>query len=235
AAAQPSYLLIADGTVLLLPAGDLWGQDAYAANDALAARHALPLPDNRRRLAQVMTIRPAGEHRVRYAALINHKAHLSARAGLGAVFGSKNLKAVVVVGSGGPAAPADAALLRVVRWRMLERIKGSLVIANLHEYGTSGALELGMYEGDIPVGNWRESPDWHEAAARLGGAAMADSILAGRHTCYACPIACKRVVEVASGPYQTAKGAGPESETVAAFGPLIGNANLEAVARANDL
>src|SRR5206468_11175387 len=90
-------------------------------------------------------------------------------------------------------------------------------------------------EGDIPVANWRDTPDWHEAAARLGGAAMADSILTGRHTCYACPIACKRVVEVRQGPYQTAQGAGPESETVAAFGPLLGNSNLEAVARANDL
>src|SRR5437763_13666511 len=92
-----------------------------------------------------------------------------------------------------------------------------------------------MYEGDVPVGNWRESPDWHEAAAQLGGAAMADSILAGRHTCYACPIACKRVVEITDGPYQTARGAGPESETVAAFGTLIGNDNREAVAHANDL
>jgi aldehyde:ferredoxin oxidoreductase len=235
AAPVPSYLLIVEDQVTLLPAGDLWGQDAYATNDALAVRHALPLPDGRRRLAQVMTIGPAGENRVRYAALINHKAHLSARTGLGAVLGSKNLKALVVVGSGGPATPADPALLRAVRWRMLDRIKGSMVLGALHEYGTSGALELGMYEGDIPVGNWRESPDWHEAAARLGGAAMADSILAGRHTCYACPIACKRVVEVKTGPYQTAKGAGPESETVAAFGTLLGNSNLEAVARANDL
>jgi aldehyde:ferredoxin oxidoreductase len=235
AAAVPSYLLIVDDHVTLLPAGDLWGQDAYATNDALTVRHALPLPDGRRRLAQVMTIGPAGENRVRYAALINHKAHLSARTGLGAILGSKNLKALVVVGSGGPATPADPALLRTVRWRMLERIKGSMVIGALHEYGTSGAMELGMYEGDIPVGNWRESPDWHEAATRLGGAAMADSILAGRHTCYACPIACKRVVEVKDGPYRTAKGAGPESETVAAFGTLLGNSNLEAVARANDL
>jgi aldehyde:ferredoxin oxidoreductase len=166
AAAVPSYLLIANDRVALLPAGDLWGQDAYATNDALAVRHALPLPDGRRRLAQVMTIGPAGENRVRYAALINHKAHLSARTGLGAVLGSKNLKALVVVGSGGPATPADPALLRAVRWRMLDRIKGSMVLGALHEYGTSGALELGMYEGDIPVGNWRESPDWHEAAAR---------------------------------------------------------------------
>ncbi len=235
AAPEPSYLVIADSTVALLPAGDVWGQDAYAATDILAARHALVQPDGRRRLAQVMTIGPAGEHRVRFAALINHKAHLSARSGLGAVLGSKNVKAIVVVGSRGPAPVADPALLRTVRWRMLGRIKDSLVLANLHEYGTGGALELGMYEGDVPVGNWRESPDWHEAAARLGGAAMADGILAGRHTCYACPIACKRVVEVTAGPYRTPRGAGPESETVAAFGTLIGNSNLEAVARANDL
>ncbi|HMA33684.1 MAG TPA: aldehyde ferredoxin oxidoreductase family protein [Chloroflexia bacterium] len=235
AAAAPAVLVIADDAVTLLPADDVWGQDAYTATDRLAGRHALPMPGGRRRLAQVMTIGPAGEHRVRYAALINHKAHLSARTGLGAVLGSKQLKALVVVGSGGPAPPADPALLRAVRWRMLERIKGSLVLGALHEYGTSGALELGMYEGDVPVGNWRESPDWHEAAARLGGAALADSILAGRHTCYACPIACKRVVAVPDGPYQTAKGAGPESETVAAFGTLLGNSNLAAVARANDL
>jgi aldehyde:ferredoxin oxidoreductase len=235
AAAAPSVLVIRDDAVSLEPAGETWGADAYAANDTLATRYALPLPDGRARLAQVMTIGPAGENGVRYAALINHKAHLSARSGLGAVLGAKNLKALVIAGSGGAATPADPALLRAVRWRMLARIKGSLVMDALHEYGTSGALELGMYEGDVPVGNWRESPDWHEAAARLGGAAMADSILAGRHTCYACPIACKRVVEVTDGPYRTAKGAGPESETVAAFGTLLGADNLAAVARANDL
>jgi aldehyde:ferredoxin oxidoreductase len=167
--------------------------------------------------------------------LLNHKHHLSARSGLGAVFGSKNLKAVVCVGSGGAATPADPAALRAIRWRMLARIKESLVIQTLGELGTSGALELGMYEGDVPVINWRETPDWHEAAAALGGTALADSILVGRHTCYACPIACKRTIEVREGKYKTPRGAGPESETVAAFGTLLGNANLAAVAHANDL
>jgi aldehyde:ferredoxin oxidoreductase len=151
------------------------------------------------------------------------------------VFGSKNLKAVVCVGSSGAAPPADPAALRAIRWRMLARIKESLVIQTLGELGTSGALELGMYEGDVPVINWRETPDWHEAAAALGGTALADSILVGRHTCYACPIACKRTIEIREGKYKTPRGAGPESETVAAFGTLLGNANLEAVARANDL
>jgi aldehyde:ferredoxin oxidoreductase len=235
AAAEPSYLLVVDDYVKLIPAHDLWGQDAYATNDVLAARHALALPDGRQRAAQVMAIGPAGEHRVRFAALLNHKHHLSARGGLGAVFGSKHLKAVVCVGSGGAAPPADPAALRAIRWRMLARIKDSLVIQTLGELGTSGALELGMYEGDVPVINWRETPDWHEAAQALGGTALADSILVGRHTCYACPIACKRTIEIREGKYKTPRGAGPESETVAAFGTLLGNANLEAVAHANDL
>ena len=92
-----------------------------------------------------------------------------------------------------------------------------------------------MYEGDVPVGNWRESPDWHEAAARLGGAAHGRQHPGGPPHLLRLPHRLQARRRGPGRPIPTAKGAGPESETVAAFGTLLGNDNLEAVARANDL
>jgi aldehyde:ferredoxin oxidoreductase len=93
---------------------------------------------------------------------------------------------------------------------------------------------MGMLTGDVPFKNW-SSGGAEELAAALGGPAIHEKILKGRKACYACPIGCKPVVAVDSPAYAVAKGPGPEYETCAAFGTMIMNPNLEAVAHINSL
>ena len=100
--------------------------------------------------------------------------------------------------------------------------------------GTDSGMDLGMVSGDVPIRNWTIGQAY-DLAANLGGPALAEQYLVGKRACLHCPIACKRVVEVRDSPFQLEPTAGPEYETCAAFGTLIMNSNLAAVAKANDL
>lgn len=225
-AEKPVYILINDESVEILDASDIWGKDLYEVVDVLKERH------KDKKKPKVLTIGPAGENLVLYAAIGNDGAHYIGRTGLGAVMGSKNLKAIVVTGSG-KVLPALADEYKELRSSTIEKCKESMVAQSLQSMGTASSMDIGVITGDVPVRNWRQGD--FEKAGDIGGPVMTEKYLTKGHACYSCPIACKRVVKVDSGPYKTKEGPGPEYETCCSFGTFIENGNLEGVIKANEL
>jgi len=223
---KPVYLLIEDEKVEVRDAGDLWGKDIYEVTKILKERH------SDKRKAKVLAIGQAGENQVRFAAIGNDNAHFIGRTGMGAVMGSKQLKAIVVQGTGKvlPALPDE---YKEIRERVLEKCKTSMIAQSMKSMGTAAAMDLGMMTGDVPIRNWTRGE--FEGSSNIGGPAMTAEYLTRGHACFACPIACKRVVKVEEGPYQTPEGPGPEYETLCTFGSYIENENLEAIIKANEL
>ena len=226
-AAVPSYIIIDDSNVSVMDAAELWGLDTYQTVDVLKDKHKDQRP------ARVLAIGPAGENLVTFAAVSNDKAHYFGRTGMGAVMGSKHIKAIVVRGNGKvPVADRDA--YQKTRKTALASIKDSMIAASMHDLGTAAAMDMGMMTGDVPIKNWSLGEDY-EMAAALGGPAIHETILKGRAACFACPIGCKPVVAVNHPKYAISKGPGPEYETCAIFGTMIMNDDLNAVAHANEL
>ncbi len=226
AAEKPVYLLVQDGKAELRSASELWGMDTYGVDDALKAAHGAQ--------ARTLSIGPAGENLVRFAAAVHDKGHVAGRTGMGAVMGSKRLKAIVAVGTGKPVA-ADPAAVKTIRTEVLARQADSLAAQTFHAFGTAGSLYVGTMMGDVPFQNWRAGAWDDDAIQGLDGTAMESTILTGTPTCHSCSIACKRQVTVKDGPYLVPEGPGPEYETIGAFGALLLNADLKSVAKANEL
>ncbi len=227
-AERPVFLWLDGDKAELRDASHLWGLDTYQTNDRL-----------QRELrgdggpVRTMQIGPAGENGVRFAAIVNDIGSVAGRCGLGAVMGSKNLKAVAVRG-GGRMGYADPERAREVRKAVAEKLENSILAGTLHEMGTNGALDTGMLSGDIPVKNWKLG-EWMEALDTLNSFYYNDHILVKVVGCYACTVRCKRVVKVEQGPFAMEEHAGPEYETVCLMGTNLMNPSLEAVAKANDL
>jgi aldehyde:ferredoxin oxidoreductase len=220
---RPVYLWVHDGEAEIRDASKIWG---LVSGDAQASIRE-ELGDERVRVA---LIGPAGERMVRFACVINELKHVNARTGMGAVMGSKNLKAVAVRGTHKSELHDRDAARAVARW-VVENYKANP--GHLHELGTAaGVLALDAL-GILPTRNFTSGG--FEGAEDISGERMADTILVGRGTCYACPIRCKREVQVEE-PYQVdARYGGPEYETIAALGSLCGVGDLRAVAKANEL
>lgn len=221
----PVTLTIDGSGVRISDASSLWGRDIYEATDTLKARD---------KSAKVLAIGPAGENLARIAAIGNDKGHFSGRAGLGAVMGSKNLKAVVVRGTSAKAARADDEGFKLAMKAAMQEIKDSALAEGLHMMGSDANMDLGMVTGDVPVKNWASGGEF-DLAASLSGPTMREKYLTKAHACTNCPIACKRVVKVDDGPFATAEGPGPEYETCAVFGTMMMNPDLTAVIKANEL
>jgi aldehyde:ferredoxin oxidoreductase len=226
-AAKPCYISILDDQVMIEDAGHLWGTDTYETIDLLKAAHAEGPK------VRTLAIGPAGENRVRFACVCNDKAHYFGRTGMGAVMGSKLLKALVVRGSG-KVRPTNETAYKEALKDTLEAIDNSMIKDSFHDLGTAAAMDLGLFTGDVPIKNWSEG-EGEEFGPMLGGPAMEETILRGRGSCLSCPIGCKPVVEVTEPGFEVPLGPGPEYETCASFGTMVMNPNLKAVAKANDL
>jgi aldehyde:ferredoxin oxidoreductase len=226
-AERPTYLLIEDDVLTIHDGTALWGLDTYAAVDTLSQKHASNSP------VRILAIGPAGENKVKFAAIANDKAHYFGRTGMGAVMGSKNLKAIVVRGSG-KVPIADAGTYKTVRQATLAAVKESMIGESFHALGTAAAMDMGMMTGDVPIKNWAKGVDY-DMADKLGGPALEEKFLKKRGFCFACPIGCKPVIEVEAAPYAVPLGPGPEYETCASFGTMIMNDDLAAVAYVNTL
>jgi len=223
---RPVYLLVTDEGAEIRDASHLWGKDTYDTEDALKEE----VGDKR---AQVICIGQAGENLVKYANVMNDKGSTSGRGGMGAVMGSKRLKAVVARGKKRPPL-ADEEGLKETRKKMNETIKFNLVAEGLSSFGSNVHMEYGMAIGDVPTKNWREAY-WEAGPDKLGGTAVADSILTKTHSCYGCPVGCKRIVEVKTGPFALAEGPGSEYEAAAALGTLQRIDDRDANHKANEL
>ena len=226
ASSIPVYLVIEDDKIEIRDAKDLWGMDNYAVTDLLKERHGKERPP------KVLSIGPAGENLVRFAAICNDKGDFIGRTGMGALMGSKKLKAVVVKGTKKVevSSPEDYAALRKI---LIAKSRDAVVAQSFRSMGTDAGMDLGMMTGDVPIKNWSVGEDF-ELSANLGGPSLTEKYLTRNHACSFCPVACKRIVKVDDGPFKTEEGPGPEYETCATFGTLIMNDDLAGVIKANE-
>jgi aldehyde:ferredoxin oxidoreductase len=221
----PVYVLIDNGQAEIRDAAHLWGKDTYETDDILKGELGAA--------TAIACIGPAGEKLARLAGIVHNKGSVAARSGLGAVMGSKKLKAVAVRGR--LTVPlADAGKTRELRAYYLPRLGGH--IETVRKFGTSFVTVRSAESGDSPVKNWggivtRDFPD-----ARPLGEDRLDARKLKNIGCYRCPVGCEAVLKAGTGEYSYASGSfRPEYETLAMFGSNCANNNLESIIKANDI
>jgi len=225
-AERPIYLWIRDGEVQFRDATGLWGKVTGEAQDLIRQEVGHPK-------ARVVLIGPAGENLVRYASVVNNLRHTNGRSGMGAVMGSKNLKAIAVRGTTGISFKDQDTLKRMIKW-YANTFKDHPIEKIIHEGGTIGwdVTELNQ-AGILPTYNFHSGSFEH--ADEICGHTFHKTYFVEADGCHACPIRCKRVAR-STGPYQVDPTyGGPEYETTAAFGSLCGVSNLEAICKAHEL
>jgi len=225
---RPVYIHIRDGAAEILDASHLWGQETVDVQKAIRRAH----NDNGYRVAG---IGEAGENLVRFACVINDADRAAGRTGMGAVMGSKNLKAIAVRGRGGVDIADPKRFMSHFR-DGVATMREHAVMEHFTSLGTSGGVENLDKRGTLPTRNW-ESGTFEHPDKISGSAMKKDGIFKKNRACQACTVGCTRVVEVKSGPFAGVRPiyGGPEYETVAAFGSGCGNNNLESIALANQL
>jgi len=223
-AEEPVYLWIKDDQVEIRDAVHLWGKKTADVEEMLHNE----LGDKRVRVAQCGV---AGENLVRYACVINDVTRAAGRTGLGAVMGSKKLKAIAVRGSA-KVEPDDPDKLREYAQWLRDNYK-DMWLSHLQEHGTNGGLEHISGNGALPTRNFQDGS--FEGAKKITGETITETILVGRDTCFACPISCKRKVKVKGRYTVDPVYGGPEYETAAALGSCCGVDDLEAIVYGNQL
>jgi aldehyde:ferredoxin oxidoreductase len=224
---HPVYLWIQDGGVAeLRDASHLWGKITGDVERAIKQE----LGDEKIQVAQVG---PGGEQLIRFASIMNMSNRAHGRTGMGAVMGSKNLKAIAVRGHGKVTVADKAAVTQLARLAST-RLPDYPDMQGLHDYGTAVVLNYQNAIGSLPTRNYTSGV--FEQAEDLSGETMSDTILKENDTCYACVVRCKRVVETE---YQGVKVepfyGGPEYETLSTFGSYCDIDNQSAVALAHQI
>jgi len=221
--AAPVVLALIDGKAELIPADGLWGKGTGETEEELRKRH----PGSR-----ISSIGIAGEDLVSQACIINDRSRSSGRPGLGAVMGSKRLKAVVVRGNAEKTL-ADSDRFAAERAEYVKEFTDERTQEDW-KYGTSGGVPVLSEMGILPTKNFQQGV--FDQAEAISGARMYKTILVRPDTCMGCPIRCKRTVKTSfAGRYVLPEFGGPEYETVAALGSLCMNADLDSIALANQL
>jgi len=220
---EPCWISVIDGQVQFHEADSLWGQDSYQTQETI--RELLGDPKVR-----VACIGPAGENLVKMAAIMNDHGRAAGRTGMGAVMGSKNLKAVAFRGSG-KVHLADPDAYKAVVKEIQGEVKEDIAAEALRLAGTAGYVDMGSMFGDMPSKYFRLG-EW-ENSSNLSGVLMAEEYLNRGVACYRCPIVCGR--ETRTVKYKLDKVDGPEYETVVAFGSLAMVDDLEGVIYAGHL
>ncbi|MHB8870525.1 MAG: aldehyde ferredoxin oxidoreductase family protein, partial [Thermoleophilia bacterium] len=219
-AKKPVYLSIEDDSVEIKDADGIWGLDSIKAVQAATSSR-----------AKVACIGPAGEKLVRYACVMNDAGRAAGRSGVGAVMGSKNLKAVAVRGTKGVKV-AD----RPAFYKAMEAAYTTLdydYVEEFHQTGTPGVLALVHEFGVLPTRNFQTGVN--DYTEKISGETLADTLSVRKRMgvgCPGCPVACGRVTKV-DDPDFAGFGFGPEYETIGMFGSNCGVDNLAAVAKAN--
>lgn len=216
---KPVYLLINAGDAEIKDAAHLWGKDTYETQELIDKEIG--------EKASIACIGMGGERLINYAGIVNDEGRAAGRCGLGALMGSKNLKAVVVSGNA-KAGFADAEKLKALIDETRNCIK-SYPNTNAYKlYGTNMYIDLGMRLGDVPAKYFTKSIFPVE---KLHGPAFRTRYNMTNYACMGCPIGCGRVIKDFSKDIK--KVDGPEYETVAAFGPLCMNFDIDNVVKAN--
>lgn len=216
---SPVYLWINGDEVEIRDASKIWGKDTYEATDAL-----LEETDPK---AQVACIGPAGENLGLMAAIMTDKHRAAGRGGVGAVMGSKNLKAIVAKGTG-TAGVHDPERLKTAVERSRRLIKKNAVTnKSLPVYGTPVLVSVANELGMLPTNNFQAGT--FNDAEGVSGEKLLERFSAGTYHCHGCPIGCGRLSQI-----QGRKVGGPEYESIWALGPQCGINDLEWITLAND-
>jgi len=222
---HPVYLYINDGDVRLEDATDLWGRDVHETTDILNDR----LGEQFR----IATIAATAERMDVLAVIMNDKNRAAGRGGLGAVMGSKNLKAIAVRGTGGVRVRRPQAFLDAVTTARDKLAAHPVTGQGLGAYGTEILVNIVNEVGGLPVNNARDGAYW-DKADDISGERLAEKYLMREKGCFGCSIACGRIVNIAEGKNKS-KGEGPEYEAGWSFGAACGVNDLEAACHANFL
>jgi len=225
---EPRFLLIDEGKASIEDAGHIWGEDVYNTEDELHKGFGESI--------QIASIGQAGEKLFLSASVMNEKYRAAARSALGAVMGSKKLKAVVVRGN--KKVPlADEKKINEIRKKLIHQIRVEKVgfSETYTKYGTPGVVGACAQSGDSPVKNWQGvgTVDF-PSSDKIDYDFIKGNVLVRKYGCWQCPIVCSGIVEVKKGPYKTT-GHQAEYETAAAFGTLCINDNPESIIKANDI
>ncbi|MHA1264437.1 MAG: aldehyde ferredoxin oxidoreductase family protein [Candidatus Helarchaeota archaeon] len=221
-AANPVYLLIDDENYELQDASNLWGLTTRKTLDALQSKLGKEF--------RVACIGPAGENQIPLAAIINDHGRAVGRTGMGAVMGSKNLKAIVV-NSKRKIHYYNEEKFKEVAQFLFKAFKDSPMAGIMRQIGTNGMDYFEMI-ADVPHKNW-DLGKWR-GINKISGSVVYQKLFVKLAPCYMCAFSCGRVVEVREGPYKVINAAGPEYETAAAFGAMCLNDNIESIAYLND-
>lgn len=215
---NPVYLNIADDLVEIKDASNLWGK--------LVAETTTILEDIHGSKARVACIGPAGENLSKVSGVMNERGRAAGRSGVGAVMGSKNLKAIVVRGTN-KVNVNDPDKLKDVFARCMNKIKENGVTGQgLPAYGTAVLVNIINEHGALPTNNFQQS--YFDKADAISGETLAEKYLKRKEPCFRCPIACGRYCEV-----DGIEGSGPEYETIWAYGSNCGVSDLESIIKAN--
>jgi len=222
---SPVYIWIHEDNIEIRPADVFWGMDTYEIEGALRS---VTHPK-----AQVSSIGVAGERLSKIAGVFSdgNEARCAARCGLGAVQGSKNVKAVAAYGNKTVRLHDKTALMASIREFVptaRERMKGMITL------GTPGVVVPSEKLGGFPIKNWAEG-SWEEGAAKINGTVLAEKYMTGRYHCAACVIGCGRTIKVPQGRWPEVLGGGPEYETLGTLGGCLLIDDLEFVCYANAL
>lgn len=222
---SPAYIYIKDDEVEIRDARNIWGMDSYQSVDKIREE----IRDPR---ASVATIGQAGERLVAIACVPVDKHSFAGRCGLGAVMGSKNLKAVVVKGSK-EVPVSNLSRLKNYNRQYFQEIHKASIKSELRTHGTPSLCVTAEGYGDMPIKYWT-GDTWPEGAEKLGAPNYTNVLSAKPYPCLYCPIGCHRHIEIKEPTEYKLKGTGPEYETVGMLGTNLLIDDLKAISIAND-
>ena len=223
---KPVYLVTDEGKAELRDAEHLWGKNTSEITKIIK--------DDLGEKFNVSCIGIGGENLVKYAAVMNdcdqpYYGRAAGRTGMGAVMGSKKVKAIASRGTM-KIEVANPDEYKEEAKKRYDWVNESLLKMTIEVYGTAAVVDLTNVKGGFPTNNWQTGVCKY--ADKINGTAINETILVGRKPCFACPIACGRLAEIKEGPYKS-KGEGPEYESIGALGSMCGIESLEAITLAH--
>ncbi len=229
---KPVYAYIHDGQVELLDASEVWGKGIHETVKHFKNKYG-------EKDLSVISIGPAGEQLVRYACWINENDRASGRGGTGCVGGSKNLKAIVIKAEKAIVKAENREAWKAAHDRALQTIMAEENITSprkggLSVYGTNVLMNITNSIGALPTKN-SSLTAFGENAEKISGEFIVDNLLVDNPTCHACPVACKKEVEVKDGPYAGLRMESVEYEPAWSVGANVGNNDARVVAKMIDL
>ncbi|MDQ7784583.1 MAG: aldehyde ferredoxin oxidoreductase family protein [Desulfomonilaceae bacterium] len=221
---KPVYLKLVDGHAELCEADVLWGRTVSETEGIIR--------ENAERRLAVACIGPGGENLVRFAAIINDTHRAAGRCGLGAVMGSKRLKAVACGGKASVNLASQEEFKKSAK-RQIDLIDESILKVGFESFGTNMVSDMVNVRGGYPTRNWQSGV--FDRIDEVNGQALTEKVLVRGVACFACPIACGRGSEIREGKFKGHKGEGPEYETTNTLGAQCGVSDINAVTMANYL